>query len=377
MRNDVQAESSLYSRFYHLSRTFDLVPVEFLIPPPPLPTTKLSSESGTPATDDDDDAAFNRRASSHSLPRPDASALPSPKPSPSLSGSRNESAVDDSDGSAGSLNRTDTMFLSSDSLHAGLQAEKAKWQHQNPHNDDPHSSDEDDMDAIDDDGYDIVEGLSSQGLGEMMQGIEDDEEEPDDAEAESEADESNVVVDEMDGAGEGMPPVDSTHMPHTEEEQGEMARAVEEASTLPILHSGLSPGLSPKVDQINTGGYELSSPVQTRSPLRSPRRGTLRQADVSPRHATHALPEFEEVAPISLSGPPAAAAAQVSVSDVNIVPVAVQQQDEEEDDEDAEGEVKHAPETELPSSSAPEELEEVDLSTGPTIVDEVGKPKTE
>lgn len=318
-----QAESSLYSRFYHLSRTFDLVPAEFLIPPPS-PPSKSPSESDVSG---DDDPAFNRRASSHSLPRPDASTLPSPKPSPGLKGQGQGPIIGTS--SPGSLGRT--MFLS-ESFGAGLQSEQASWQKQSSN---PDAGD--DMSPIDDDGYDIVEGLSSQGLGEMIQGIEDDEEpEP----------ETNVVVDEMDGAGEGMPPVDSTHV-HTEEEADEIAHAVEEASKLPILHSGMSPSLSPKPDHVT---FEVSSP---RSPLRSPRRGTIRQSDVSPSLVTRGLPDVEDLAPISLSAEsPGGSPAPVRGMSPGL------------------DESNRAARIALPKESQPDELEEIDLSTGPAIVDE-------
>lgn len=228
------------------------------------------------------------------------------------------------------------MFLSSDSDGGLVQNEQVNWPKQSSN---PDSGSDDDMSPIDDDGYDIVEGLSSQGLGEMIQGIEDEEEaEP----------EPNVVVDEMDGAGEGMPPVDSTHVPHTSEEQDEMAHAVEEASKLPILHSGLSPGLSPKPDQVS---FEMSS--SPRSPLRSPRRGTLRQSDVSPSLVNRALPDFEELAPIALPA---------SVPTASFFPP---QSSPSPKVDDAAAKIA------LPKESDPDELEEVDLSTGPAIVDEV------
>lgn len=321
----------MYSRFYHLSRTFDLVPAEFLIPPPS-PSSKSSSESEAST---DDDPAFDRRASSHSLPRPDASTLPSPKPSPGLKG-REEGPIIGSS-SPGSLGRTGTMFLSSEPLGVGLQVEQVSWQKQSSNPDT-----RDDMSPIDDDGYDIVEGLSSQGLGEMIQGIEDDEEpEP----------ETNVVVDEMDGAGEGMPPVGSTHS-HSEEEADEIAHAVEEASKLPILHSGMSPSLSPKPDHVT---FEVSSP---RSPLRSPRRGTIRQSDVSPSLLTRGLPDVEDVAPISLSAESMGSPGPVRGMSPKL--------------DDSYRAAKIA----LPKESQPDELEEVDLSTGPTIVDEI-EPESE
>lgn len=228
------------------------------------------------------------------------------------------------------------MFLPSDAHSPALQTEQANWPKQSSN---PDANSDDELSPIDDDGYDIVEGLSSQGLGEMIQGIEDDEEpEP----------ETNVVVDEMDGAGEGMPPVDSTHTSHTTEEADEMAHAVEEASKLPILHSGLSPGLSPKLDQVS---FEMSA--SPRSPLRSPRRGTLRQSDVSPSLVTRALPEFEDVAPISLPA-------------TDIAPIALRLSPPPKPNEN-----KHAAEVALPAESHSDELEEVDLSTGPAIVDEV------
>jgi len=327
-----QAESSLYSRFYHLSRTFDLVPAEFLIPPPSPPSKSYSEFDDS----SDDDPVFNRRVSSHSLPRPDASTLPSPKPSPGLKGQAEGPLIGTS--SPGSLGRTGTMFLSSEPFGPGLQADQASWQKQSSN---PDAGD--DLSPIDDDGYDIVEGLSSQGLGEMIQGIEDDEEpEP----------ETNVVVDEMDGAGESLPPVDSSHV-YTEKEADELAHAVEEASKLPILHSGMSPSLSPKPDHV---AFEVSSP---RSPLRSPRRGTIRQSDVSPSLVSRGLPDVEDVALMSLSAEPGSgspAPAPVRGISPNL------------------DETNHAAKIALPKESRPDELEEVDLSTGPTIADEIEEP---
>lgn len=231
------------------------------------------------------------------------------------------------------------MFLSSEVLGGIRQSEQTNWPKQSSN---PDSGSDDELSPIDDDGYDIVEGLSSQGLGDMMQGIEDDE----DAEPET-----NVVVDEMDGAGEGMPPIDSTHTPHSVEEADEMAHAVEEASKLPILHSGLSPGLSPQLDQVS---FEVSS--SPRSPLRSPRRGTLRQSDVSPSWANRSLPDFEDPAPMTLP------AVETATPFTPASPSSVLLQQDEG---------RAASKIALPAESHPDELEEVDLSTGPGIVDEV------
>ncbi|KAF8309885.1 hypothetical protein DL93DRAFT_1686048 [Clavulina sp. PMI_390] len=255
------------------------------------------------------------------------------------------------------LTRTDTMFLADAMASPGrLGADQAGWPKSSSNPSSPNVSlalgggnpIDDDMSAIDDDGFDIVEGLSSQGLGDMIQGIEEDDDDDDEEDAEREGGgDGDVVVDEMDGAGEGMPPVSTSpgagHLLlsgsggkySSDDIAEELAAAVEEASKLPILHSprhkgGLLP--SPKPDQMSFGDIGGGGT----SPLRSPRRGTLRQGDVSPSLLmSRTLPEDEDVAPMALPS---------SSTETTSPP----------------------PEAEVPSA---EELEEVDLSTGPVIDD--------
>ncbi|KAF9519664.1 hypothetical protein BS47DRAFT_1336752 [Hydnum rufescens UP504] len=255
-----EAESSLYSRFYLLCRKFALVPEEFLIPPPSpsnksttvhLPSASSSgphAPSASSVIDDASDPDFDRGVS-HFVPRPDRPDAPDEE-------NRHQSNGDD-DRMAGH-SRTDTMFLSSESLEMALNAEKAKWDqnslsHPSHKDDNEDDDDEEDEDDDDDDGYDIVEGLSRGGP------MVDDE------------DERDVVVDEMDGDGVGLSPIDGPRSPHhLPRDEENYSEATDEAAALPSLTSSLSlqdePSRSPGLE-----------------PRRSPRRkDTIRQSSISP-----------------------------------------------------------------------------------------------
>ena len=252
-------------------------------------------------------------------------------------------------------------------MNAALQAERAKWEDQHlvpssspsmePRGADHHREDEGQelvLDSSDDDGYDIVEGgLSPQGLSEMMQGMEEDDDDDDDDDEEDGSENSEgVVVDEVDGAGPQMPAPDSTH---SQDDADEMARAIGEASNLPILPSGIS-GLSPTEESPIISFASVSS-SPGKSPLRSPRRMTLRQSDVSPSLLSNQtlVEEEDEMAPLSLtaststdtlvSAPPTSTSpAPIPVPTTAADKVHVHQSEPEVD-----------------------EMEEVDLSTGPEI----------
>jgi hypothetical protein len=143
----------------------------------------------------------------------------------------------------------------------------------------------------------------------------------------------------VDGAGSRLPPPDSTHQDESDHMQ--MARAIEEASTLPLLPSGIS-GLSPKEESPLVSYTTVSSPGK--SPLRSPRRMTLRQSDVSPSLLSNRNPLDEEVAPLSLTSS--------SPSDPLLTGITTGP--------------GHG--VQFPSSEPEvEEMEEVDLSTGPDV----------
>ena len=254
-----QAESSLYSRFYLLCRKFDLVPEEFLVPPPSpsnksitahLPSASsldIHGPSTSSAVDDAPDPDFDRGAS-HFMSRPERHDAPNEE-------SRNNANGDDD--RTGGRSRTDTMFLSSESLEMALNAEKVKWDQNSlslrPHKDDDDDEDEeDDEEDEDDDGYDIVEGLARGGSRV------------------DEEDERDVVVDEMDGDGLGLSPMDGTRSPHNRPDDDNHAEAVDEVAELPSLTSSLSL----QDDSSRSPGLE---------PKPSPRRkDTIRQSGISP-----------------------------------------------------------------------------------------------
>ncbi|KAF8340703.1 uncharacterized protein EI90DRAFT_2101331 [Cantharellus anzutake] len=326
-----EAETSLCSRFHELCRKFDLVPVEFLVPPKsahlpsPNPPTSITKEIDTDF--DRNIVVTYHSSSSHSMSSDDRLQ------SPSNSGDM-----------GGRLTRTDTMFLSSESLEQTLNADRNTWGSdtlniplQLPNTEDEFGEEDEDEDGDegDEDGYDIIEGVHRGQLNQIDEGPED------------------VVVDEMDGIGANLPLIDTTRG-ITTEDHAKSTSTMESASALPLLTSTSPPTTSHSPgSSFSHGSPTVSVTLPHSSPSsaarRSPRRkDTVRQIDVSPILTTRPelAPEEDESEPLTLPGgipvyprvadTPSMVALPLSTNSHQAKPSPVGQVEEEDEEESVE-----------------------------------------
>ncbi len=196
----------------------------------------------------------------------------------------------------GELARSDTMFLSSESLKQALNSERNSWESdtllQLPNAEDEFGDDDEEEEGEegDDDGYDIIEGMHRAGQGGLI------DEGPE-----------GVVVDEMDGIGAELPLMNTTKDSATDEHA---KSTVGSASALPVLTSASSPTTSRSPsNSFSHGSPSVSVTLPHSSPSssakKSPRRkDTVRQMDISPILTTRLelAPEDDENEPLTLPG---------------------------------------------------------------------------
>jgi len=277
-----EVETSLCSRFLELSRKFDLVPIEFLVPPKSAHFPSPNPPTSAPAQEETD-PDFNRNLSIY----------PSSSRPMSDEGSQSHLAARSMDGE---LARSDTMFLSSESLKQALNSERNSWESdtllQLPNTEDEFGDDDEEEEGEegDDDGYDIIEGMHRAGQGGLI------DEGPE-----------GVVVDEMDGIGAELPLINTAKDSATDEHA---KSTVGSASALPVLTSASSPTTSRSPsNSFSHGSPSVSVTLPHSSPSssakRSPRRkDTVRQMDISPILTTRLelAPEDDENEPLTLPG---------------------------------------------------------------------------
>ena len=257
------------------------MPIEFLVPPKSAHLPSPNAPTSAP-TSEETDPDFNRNLhvySSSSRPMSDEGPQ-----SHLTAGSM-----------SGELARSDTMFLSSESLKQALNTERDSWRSdtllQLPNTEDEFGEEDDEEEEGeegDDDGYDIIEGMHRQG-SDIDEGPE------------------GVVVDEMDGIGAELPLINTAKDSAADEH---VKSSVGSASALPVLTSASSPTTSRSPsNSFSHGSPSVSVTLPHTSPSsgakRSPRRkDTVRQTDISPILTTRPelAPEDDESEPLTLPG---------------------------------------------------------------------------